>query len=148
MKNSVVTPNKNIMFNDIKFGTNKRSSGKPVVNNTNNPTVTSNNGNPPLQQINQTSISSNSFNPMLNNNSNVNLLVNKYKDFTYNEEFYETLSKNTVLPIIEQTGASKLLNQITQNHNASISTTTGQYVVSINIVSKILNTLTLIFRQL
>jgi hypothetical protein len=131
MKNSVVTPNKNIMFNEIKFGNNKRQSGKPVLNNnTINSTLNSNNGSVPLQQINQNSISTNSFNNLLNNNNNNNQQISKYKDFTYNEEFYDSLSKNTVLPIIEQTGASKLLNQITQNHNASISTTTGQYVVS------------------
>jgi hypothetical protein len=132
MKTSVVASNKNIMFNDIKFGSNKRVSNKPVINNTNNSFNSNSNANPQLQQINQSNISTSSYNNLLNNGNNVNLHTIKYKDFTYNEEFYETLSKNTVLPIIEQTGATKLLNQITQNHNASISTTTGQYSVSNN----------------
>ncbi|MFO0515340.1 MAG: hypothetical protein ACK5YA_00650 [bacterium] len=132
MKTSVVASNKNIMFNDIKFGSNKRVSNKPVINNTNNSFNSNSNANPQLQQINQSNISTSSYNNLLNNGNNVNLHTIKYKDFTYNEEFYETLGKNTVLPIIEQTGATKLLNQITQNHNASISTTTGQYSVSNN----------------
>lgn len=56
---------------------------------------------------------------------------NFYKEQTYNEEFYQSLSKYPVLPLIEQTKTTKLLHMVYQNQNASVSSTTGQLIVSI-----------------
>jgi hypothetical protein len=51
-----------------------------------------------------------------------------FRDLTYNEEFYETLSKNLVLPIIHQTNSTQLIKMINQNQNAAVSSTTGQLI--------------------
>jgi len=77
-------------------------------------------------QINHSSQSN-----LINSNGNQKVEANfsSFKDFTYNEEFFDSLNRNSVLPIINQTGASRLIYEISQNHNASVSTTTGQFKV-------------------
>ena len=59
------------------------------------------------------------------------LTKSKFSDLTYNEQYYVDLNKNKDLPILESTGASRLIYEIHQNHNASVSSSTGQFVVSI-----------------
>mmetsp|Transcript_28116 Transcript_28116/g.29309 ORF Transcript_28116/g.29309 Transcript_28116/m.29309 type:complete len:251 (-) Transcript_28116:29-781(-) len=125
MKNertSTTNTNSNI-YGDMKFrGSTKKVDGQ----NLNNTATVS------FQTNNQNQNSGSNYNMLLsNNNSNINLKSNNFKDFTYNEEFYTTLNKNLVLPIIDQTGASRLLNLIDQNHNASVSTTTGQFITAL-----------------
>ena len=58
------------------------------------------------------------------------------KDLTYNEEFYETLSKNLVLPIIQQTNSTQLIKMISQNQYAAVSSTTGQLIDGLEDVVK------------
>lgn len=50
---------------------------------------------------------------------------------SYNETLYNTLSKNVELPLINQSKASKLLIKIQQNNNASVSSSTGQFIVCV-----------------
>lgn len=128
---------KNPLFNDMKFN-NPRVSIKnklPINNVPPNIGMPNNNDRGGIQQLNGTSSSTSNYHLMVNNTNNNNPILNQnlssvnFKDYTYNEEFYTTLSKNTPLPILEHTGASKLLNQIYQNRSAPISSTTGQYIV-------------------
>ena len=91
----------------------------PVINNSQNISIIQS-----VPQITQSVNKDFSF-----HTNNVKETISNFKDFTYNEEFYQTLSKNKILPIINQTGASRLLNEIYQNHNASVSSTTGQFTV-------------------
>ena len=63
------------------------------------------------------------------NSNGSNLLMNM-KNYSYNDEFYSQINKNVVLPILMNSGASKLVTEYSQNQNASLSSTTGQYIVS------------------
>jgi hypothetical protein len=68
---------------------------------------------------------------IFNNEKDINELTkSKFADLTYNEQYYVDLNKNKDLPILESTGASRLIYEIHQNHNASVSSSTGQFVVS------------------
>lgn len=63
------------------------------------------------------------------NSNNSNLLMNM-KNYSYNDEFYSQINKNVILPILSSSGASRLVTEYSQNQNASLSSTTGQYIVN------------------
>ena len=59
------------------------------------------------------------------------LILPTFKDMSYNDEFYKTIGSSIELPLLEQTGGTKLNYLFHQNQNASVSSTTGQFIVSL-----------------
>lgn len=126
---------RNSVYNDMRLSNNQKKLSFKNFNH-NSSIYNNTNGGNSSQQGNQLNLNSNTnntnFSLMMNNtNSNQNFSLSNFKDLSYNEEYYDTLSRDVVLPIINQTGAFRLLKQINQNHNASVSSTTGQFLVRI-----------------